>query len=38
MTSHFEGYLAAIWDQEIPTKYLKHKRQINAVIAPSGNN
>ena len=26
MTSHFEGYFAAIQDQEIPTKFLKHKR------------
>ena len=25
MTSHFEGYLAAIRDQEIPTKFLKQK-------------
>ena len=38
ITSHFESYLAAIRDQEIPTKFLKHKRQIDAGIAPSANN
>ena len=38
MTSHFEGYLAAIRDQEIPTKFLKQKRQIDTGITPSGNN
>ena len=38
MTSHFEGYLAAIRDQEIPTKFLKHKRQIDAGVTPEGNN
>ena len=38
MTSHFEGFLAAIRDQEIPTKFLKHKRQIGAGITPEGNN
>ena len=38
MTSHFEGYLAAIRDQEIPTKFLKHRRQLDAGIAPAGNN
>ena len=38
MASHFEGYLAAIRDQKIPTKFLKHKRQIDAGITPSGNN
>ena len=38
MTSHFEGYLAAIRDQEIPTKFLKHKRKIDAGIVPSVNN
>ena len=38
ITSHFEGYLAAIRDQEIPIKFLKHKRQIDAGIAPSGHN
>ena len=37
MTSHFEGYLATIRDQEIRTKFLKHKRQIDAGITPSGN-
>ena len=37
-TSHFEGYLAAIRDQEVPTKFLKHTRQIDAGIAPLGNN
>ena len=26
LTSHFEGYIAAIQDQEIPTKYLLNKR------------
>ena len=25
LTSHFEGYIAAIQDQEIPTKYLLNK-------------
>ena len=29
MTSHFEGYLGATQDQEITTKYLKRKRQID---------
>ena len=38
MTSHFEGYLAEIGDQDIPTKFLKHKKQIGACITPSGNN
>ena len=38
MTSYFEGYLAAIRDQEIPTKFLKHKRQTDAGITPAGNN
>ena len=38
MTSHFEGYLRAIRDQEIPTKFLKCKRQIDAGITLSGNN
>ena len=37
MTSHFEGYLAAIRDQETLTKFLKHKRQIDAGITPEGN-
>ena len=32
-----EGYLAAGRDQEIPTKFMKHKRQIDAAITPSGN-
>ena len=27
MTSHFKGQLAPIRDQEILTKFLKHKRQ-----------
>ena len=27
VTSHFEAYLSAIQDQEVPTKFLKHKRQ-----------
>ena len=26
ITSHFEGYINAIQDQEIPTKYLINKR------------
>ena len=26
MTSHFEVYYSAIHDQELPTKYLKNKR------------
>ena len=30
MTSQFEGYLASIHDQEIPTKYLINKRQKEA--------
>ena len=38
MASHFEGYLAAILDQGIPIKFLKHKRQIDAGITPAGNN
>ena len=38
MASDFEGYLAAVRDQEIPIKFLKHKRQIDAGITPSGNN
>ena len=38
MTSYFKGYLAAIRDQEIPTKFLKHKRRIDAGIVPSVNN
>ena len=34
-TSHFAGYLDAIIDQEIPTKYLQHKRQIDNGITPT---
>ena len=37
MTSHFEGYLASIRNEEITTKFLKHKRYIDAAITPSGN-
>jgi hypothetical protein len=38
MTSQFEGYITAIHDQEIPTKYLKHKRQVDAGLIPTTNN
>ena len=38
MTSHFEGYLGAIQDQEIATKYLKRKRQIDSGQQPTMNN
>ena len=29
ITSHFVGYLDAIIDQEVPTRYLQHKRQVD---------
>ena len=29
MTSQFEGYIGPTQDQEIPTKFLVHKRQID---------
>ena len=35
LTSHFEGYIAAIQDQEIPTKYLLNKRARDAGKEPS---
>ena len=38
MTSHFEGYFEAIQDQEIATKYLKRKRQIDSGQQPTRNN
>ena len=38
MTSHFEGYLSAIHDQEIPTKFLINKRDKDSNIAPRYNN
>ena len=38
MTSHFEGYLGAIQDQEIATKNLKRKRQIDSSQQPTMNN
>ena len=38
ITSHFEGYINAIQDQEIPTKYLVNKRQKDANLQPTCNN
>ena len=38
LTSHFEGYIAAIQDQEIPTKYLLNKRARDAGKEPPCNN
>ena len=38
MTSHFEGYLGAIQNQEIATKYLKRKHQIDSGQQPTMNN
>ena len=35
ITSQFEGYLGAIQDQEIPTKFLVHKRQIDSGQSPT---
>ena len=37
ITSHFEGYINAIQDQEIPTKYLANKRQKDANLQPTCN-
>ena len=34
-TSHFVGYLDAIIDQEIPTMYLQHKRQVDQGQEPT---
>ena len=34
-SSHFAGYLNAIMDQEIPTRYLQHKRQVDHGIEPT---
>ena len=38
LTSHFEGYIAAIQEQEIPTKYLINKRARDAGKKPSCDN
>ena len=38
LTSYFEGYIAAIKDQEIPTKYLLNKRARNAGKEPACDN
>ena len=38
MTSHFEGYITAIQDQEIPTKYLLNKRARDARKEPPCDN
>ena len=38
ITSHFEGYLGGIQDQEIPTKFPAHKRQIDFGQSPAANN
>ena len=38
LTSHFEGYIAAIQDQKIPTKYLLNKRARDAGKEPSCDN
>ena len=38
MTSHFEGYLGALQDQEIAVKYLKQNRQIDYGQQPTMNN
>ena len=35
MTSQFEGYLSAISDQELPTKYLLNKRDKDAGKTPT---
>ena len=37
ITSQFEGYLGAIHDQEIPTKFLVHKKQIDSGQSPTTN-
>ena len=38
LISHFEGYIAAIQDQEIPTKYLLNKRARDARKEPPCDN
>ena len=38
ITSQFEGYLGAIHEQEIPTKFLVHKRELDSRQAPTSNN
>ena len=38
ITSQFEGCLGVIQDQEIPTKFLVHKRQINSGQSQTTNN
>ena len=38
LTSHFEGYIAEIQDQEIPTKYLLNKRARDTGKEPSCDN
>ena len=38
ITSQFKGYLGTIQDQQIPTKFLVHKRQIDSVQSPTTNN
>ena len=38
ITSQFKGYLGAIQDQEIPKKFLVHKRQIDSGQSPTTNN
>ena len=38
ITLQFEGYLGAIQDQEIPAKFLVHKRQIDSGQLPTANN
>ena len=35
ITSHFVGYLDAIIDQEVPTRYLQHKRQVDQGLEPT---
>ena len=37
ITSQFEGHLEAIQDQEIPTKFLGHKRQLDSGQSPTTN-
>ena len=34
-SSHFAGYLNAIMDQEIPSTYLQHKRQVDHGLEPT---
>ena len=38
MTSHFEGFVHAVQEQEISTKFLMHKRQLASGIRPSFDN